>query len=266
MVPVALTIAGSDSSGGAGIQADLKTFTVHGVYGASVLTAVTAQNTLGVAGVVALSPEFVGLQIDTVLADLDVAAAKTGMLANAEIVLRVADRIRHHALRRLVVDPVMIAQSGASLLSADAVAAVREVLLPLAALVTPNLPEASVLVGKAVESLEDMRRAAEAICRLGAGACLVKGGHLGAGAAVDILFSEGEATEFARPRVATRHTHGTGCQLSAAITANLAAGHSLRDAVEGGKQFIHAAIEGGLAIGHGDGPANPMAWRRTALD
>ncbi len=264
MIPRALTIAGSDSGGGAGIQADLKTFTVHGVFGTSAITALTAQNTRGVSGVLAVPAEFVRLQIDAVLDDIGTDVIKTGMLANAEIIRAVARALRERSIERIVVDPVMVAQSGKALLSGDdAVAILIAELLPQATIVTPNLAEAEALLGKPVSSLADMPEAAKAICRLGARACLVKGGHLENSEAVDVLCDQrGAIHELATARVATTHSHGTGCQLSAAIAANLALGLELQPAVTSAKEFITAAIKGGLALGSGDGPANPLAWER----
>jgi hydroxymethylpyrimidine/phosphomethylpyrimidine kinase len=261
MLPRLLTIAGSDSSGGAGIQADLKTFTVMRVYGMSAITALTAQNTRGVAGIFPVAPEFVRRQIDAVVGDIGVDAAKTGMLASAAIVGAVADAVREHRIAPLVVDPVMVAQSGARLLDDDAVAALRGELLPLAALVTPNLPEAEALLGRRVTTVEDMRAAARQLVELGAGAALVKGGHRDAGGeAVDVLCDGAAVHELRAPRVATAHTHGTGCLLSAALAAGLASGLPLLAAAQRAKRFIGVAIAGGLAIGGGHGPANPLAW------
>lgn len=260
IIPRALTIAGSDSGGGAGIQADLKTFAVHRVHGMSAITALTAQNTRGVSGIHAVPADFVRAQIDAVVSDIGVDATKTGMLASVDIIEAVAAAVREHRLSPLVVDPVMVAQSGARLLSADAHAAMLRVLLPLAALVTPNVPEAEVLTGVSIASVDDMRRAARVLIERGATACLLKGGHLEGGDAVDVYDDGHEVRLLRAPRLATVHTHGTGCQLSAAITANLARGQSLPDAVDRAKRFITAAIQHGLAVGHGHGPANPLAW------
>jgi len=260
MLPRALTIAGSDPSGGAGIQADLKTFAVFGVYGMSAITALTAQNTRGVSGIHTAPAEFVRLQIATVAADIGIDATKTGMLPTAEIVRAVAAAVRDHHLAPLVVDPVMIASSGAALCDDDAHAMVLRELVPLAALVTPNTHEATALTGVTIRSIDDMRTAARALVDRGARAVLVKGGHLDGSDAVDI-FDDGVAVrELRTPRLQTPHTHGTGCQLSAAITASLAMGLSLFAAVERAKQFITVAIGEGLPIGQGSGPANPLAW------
>lgn len=260
MLPCALTIAGSDPSGGAGIQADLKTFTVFDVYGMSAITALTAQNTRGVSAIHVVPVDFVRRQIDAVAVDIRIDATKTGMLPTAEIVRTVAAVVRAHHLAPLVVDPVMIAGSGAALCDENARAALLHDLIPLATLVTPNTHEATVLTGVAIREVADMRRAARTLIDRGARAVLVKGGHLAGDDAVDI-FDDGQAVqELHAPRLQAPHTHGTGCQLSAAITAGLALGLPLRAAVERAKQFITVAIREGLAIGHGRGPANPLAW------
>jgi hydroxymethylpyrimidine/phosphomethylpyrimidine kinase len=260
MMARALTIAGSDSGGGAGIQADLKTFTVHRVFGMSAITALTAQNTCGVTAVHVVPPEFVRAQIDAVISDIGTQATKTGMLANAALVRCVAAAVREYRLAPLVVDPVMLAQSGAALLDADAQRVLCDELLPLATLLTPNVPEAEALTGMRIHGPEDMERAAERLRIYGASAVLIKGGHLDGEESVD-LFDDGSDKLWLRTRrIATRHTHGTGCQLSAAITANLANGATLRAAVEAAKRFITCAIEHGLDIGQGCGPANPLAW------
>ncbi len=252
-VPVALTIAGSDSGGGAGIQADLKTFAAHGVYGVSALTAVTAQNTLGVTGVQEIRPEIVTAQIDAVAEDLAPLAAKTGMLSSAEIILAVVGSLERLACP-VIVDPVMVAKSGHRLLRDDAVAAVREELLPRAALLTPNLPEAADLTGRPVEDEAGMRAAGERLLALGAGAVLVKGGHLERDEVVDLLFADGEIHEFRSPRIHTRSTHGTGCTLSAAVTARLARGATLRAAVAGARDYLRRAMERAAPLGAGHGP------------
>jgi hydroxymethylpyrimidine/phosphomethylpyrimidine kinase len=260
MIARALTIAGSDSSGGAGIQADLKTFTVLRVYGMSAITAVTAQNTRGVGGIHPLPPAFVRQQIEAVVTDIGVDAAKTGMLANRAIVGAVAGAVRDLGIHPLVVDPVMVAESGAPLLEEDALAALRDELLPLAALVTPNAPEAAALLGMPVETLADMHEAARRLLALGVRAALVKGGHLAGAEAIDVLHEGGNVCELRSARIATRHTHGTGCMLAAAIAAGLAERRSLADATGEAKRFVTAAIRAGLGIGKGGGPANPLAW------
>jgi hydroxymethylpyrimidine/phosphomethylpyrimidine kinase len=257
MVPIALTIAGSDSSGGAGIQADLKTFAAFGVYGASVLTALTAQNTSGVRAIAEVAADFVAAQIDAVLDDIEVGAAKTGMLARAAVIEAVVERLSARPLHYLVVDPVMVATSGDVLLDPRAVDAMRGRLLPLASLVTPNLREAEVLTGRKVATIAEMRDAARALTDLGARAALIKGGHL-TGEAVDILYERGDFHEFAAARIATRSTHGTGCTLSAAITAGLACGRDLKTAVADAKHYVTRAIEAAPGIGHGAGPLNHL--------
>lgn len=260
MIARALTIAGSDSSGGAGIQADLKTFTVFRVYGMSAVTALTAQNTCGVTGIVPVAPAFVRQQIEAVATDVGVDAAKTGMLANREIIGAVAVAVQAHRISRLVVDPVMVAQTGATLLESDASAALREQLLPLALVVTPNTIEAEVLLNRPVRNIADMRAAARELAATGARTVLVKGGHLSDGDAVDVFFDGSELHELGSPRIATRHTHGTGCMLSAAIAAGLAQGLDVWDAITRAKRFITAAITQSLALGAGNGPANVLAW------
>jgi hydroxymethylpyrimidine/phosphomethylpyrimidine kinase len=257
-VPRALTIAGSDSGGGAGIQADLKTFHALGVWGMSAITAVTVQNTKGVSGYEELSPETVAEQIRAVVTDIGVDAAKTGMLASAPIIEAVADALRETSVPNLVVDPVSVSKHGHPLLAEDAVDALRTLILPGATLVTPNLQEAALLAGFPVRTEEDMERAGRAILDLGAGAVLVKGGHLtGRAAAVDVLVGSDGVERCEEERIDTPHTHGTGCVLSAAIAANLARGVDLPDAVDRGKAFVTEAIRGSLEIGQGIGPVNP---------
>jgi hydroxymethylpyrimidine/phosphomethylpyrimidine kinase len=256
-VPRALTIAGSDSGGGAGIQADLKTFSALGVFGLTAITALTAQNTAGVQGVVEMSPAFVREQIDAVLADIGADAAKTGMLSSAPIVEAVAEAVRAWRISRLVVDPVMIAKSGAPLLQPEARAALERALLPLALVVTPNLHEAQALLGRPIETLAQMEDAARALHALGPRYVVVKGGHL-PGAAVDVVFDGRTITRLESERVDTRHTHGTGCVFSAAIAAGLARGAPPDDAIRGAKAFVTAAIRHALPLGRGHGPANPM--------
>ncbi|MBI3997817.1 MAG: bifunctional hydroxymethylpyrimidine kinase/phosphomethylpyrimidine kinase [Armatimonadetes bacterium] len=253
----ALTIAGSDSGGGAGIQADLKTFSALGVFGMTAITALTAQNTAGVFGVVEMTPEFVAQQIDVVTADIGVDAAKTGMLSNAGIIGAVADRVRHHRIANLVVDPVMIAKSGAPLLRPEAMDALRTVLLPLAAVVTPNLHEARAITGREITTVREMEEAARAIRALGPRYVVVKGGHL-EGDAVDVLYDGTSVVLLRAPRIPASHTHGTGCIFAAAIAAGLAQERLVEDAVRRAKAFVTEAIRAGLAIGRGHGPANPM--------
>jgi hydroxymethylpyrimidine/phosphomethylpyrimidine kinase len=267
-VAIALTIAGSDSSGGAGIQADLKTFTAFGVYGASVITALTAQNTQGVHGVETVTPQFVAAQIDAVLGDLDVRAIKTGMLASADIVDVVASKQQCDAQIPLVVDPVMVATSGDALVAPDAVETVRRALIPLAALITPNLPEAARLLETAEATSDaEIVAQAKALHALGCRAVLIKGGHGAGDTAVDYLYDGAQVRRFALPRVDTRHTHGTGCTLSAAITALLARGAGLDEAVERAKSFVWQGLQAGrsLGVGHGSGPVDALyAIRRSA--
>lgn len=255
----ALTIAGSDSGGGAGIQADLKTFTVLGVYGMSALTAVTAQNTLGVHGIYNLPLEAIEKQIDAVVTDIGVNAAKTGMLSSASIIEVVASRIRDHKITNLVVDPVMVAKGGARLLEESAQNALIQHLLPLAAVITPNIPEAEVLTGQSIKSVQDMREAAKRIRQFGPRTVVIKGGHL-EGDAVDLIFDGETFEEMHSPRISTRHTHGTGCTFSAAITAELAKDVPVIDAVKTAKDFITCAISDSLGLGHGHGPTNHWAY------
>jgi hydroxymethylpyrimidine/phosphomethylpyrimidine kinase len=257
----ALTIAGSDSGGGAGIQADLKTFAAHGVYGASAITAVTAQNTLGVMAALPLPADIVAAQIEAVAGDIGIHAAKTGMLATAAIVEAVAAAIETLEIPLVVVDPVMVAKSGAPLLADEAVATVKSELLRRAHVVTPNVMEAEVLSGLSIRTLADARRAAEAIMALGPAAVIVKGGHLEGPEAVDVLFDGHCFIELRAPRLESRNTHGTGCTFSAAITANLALGHALAEAAQRAKQYLTGAIRHGLAIGHGHGPLHHF-WRQ----
>jgi hydroxymethylpyrimidine/phosphomethylpyrimidine kinase len=263
-----LTIAGSDSGGGAGIQADLKTFAARGVYGTSALTAITAQNTVGVQGVFELPAAFVAQQIDSVMDDIGADAWKTGMLSNAEIIHAVAGRARHYRMERLVVDPVMVAKGGDPLLHEEARDALIGELLPLAYVVTPNHHEAGVLGGFEVRSLEDMRRAAVAIHGLGVRYVVVKGGHLPASvAAVDVLY-DGRAFEtFEAERVDTPNTHGTGCTFASAIAAELAKGLPVGDAVRQAKAYLTAAVRAAvdLGIGHGHGPLNHFLGRAVSV-
>ncbi len=257
--PRALTIAGSDSGGGAGIQADLKTFSALGVYGMTAITAVTVQNTLGVASFEELSPRTVGDQIRAVVTDIGVDAAKTGMLASAPIVEAVAEAVAGTGIPNLVVDPVFVSKHGHRLLAEEAVAALRTLILPLATLITPNLAEAGGLVGFPVDSRDLMEDAAEVILAMGPHAVLVKGGHLGGSDRADDLFFDGECMEWLEgERIGTPHTHGTGCTLSAAIASYLARGAELLDAARAGKAFVTEAIRHALAIGQGIGPVDQL--------
>jgi len=265
-IPKALTVAGSDSGGGAGIQADLKTFQEFQVYGMSVLTAVTAQNTLGVHGVYDLPVEAVEAQLRAVLDDIGADAVKTGMLAHEQIILRLAELFSDYQVRNLVVDPVMVAKGGAPLLREEALEALRKKLIPLARLVTPNIPEACRLTGMSeISTVEQMERAARLIGEMGAQAVLVKGGHRDSVEAVDVLVDDRKTVVFRLPRIASPHTHGTGCTLSAAIAAGLACGHDLEEAVWKAKRFVHEAIRGGIAgLGKGIGPLDHATYRRGA--
>ena len=257
MIARALTIAGSDSGGGAGIQQDLKTFQAHGVWGMTAITAVTVQNTIGVSGFVEIPPETVAAQIEAVASDIGVDAAKTGMLASAAIVEAVAKAVRDAEIDKLVVDPVFISKHGDPLLHADAVDALRREILPLAFVVTPNAHEAGELAGVAVRTRADQTEAARAILALGARAVLVKGGHVEGKEAVDVLAVGDRTVEFSAERLDTPNTHGTGCMLSAAITAGLAKGEDLETAISAAKRSVTEGIKNSLAIGKGIGPVNP---------
>jgi len=256
--PRVLTVAGSDSGGGAGIQADLKTILALGGYGMSVVTALTAQNTTGVRGIYGVSPEFVALQLDAVAEDIGVDAAKTGMLAERAIVEVVADGLARHGICPLVVDPVMVAKGGDVLLAPDARAAMRDLMLPLATVVTPNLPEAAELAGVECATRHAMREAARRLHALGPRWVLVKAGHL-PGDPVDLLHDGRDFWEVARPRVETKNTHGTGCTYSAAIATGLARGMAVPDAVQWARDALQAAIEGALSLGSGHGPLDHAA-------
>lgn len=256
MRPVALTIAGSDSGGGAGIQADLKAFSALGVFGTSAITAITAQNTVGVDAVEVLSAAIVRQQIQSVAADFTIAAAKTGMLANAEIIATVADTVGQTGITRLVADTVMVSKSGHRLLAADAETAMRDQLLPLAFIVTPNLPEAEVLTGLRITDLPAMHEAARRLFSLGAKHVLVKGGHLEGQPAVDLFFDGTSFTELSADRIETKSTHGTGCTLSAAIVAYLCRGKSPLEACRSAKQYLTGALKNAEPLGHGHGPVN----------
>jgi len=256
-LPVALTIAGSDSGGGAGIQADLKTFAALGVHGTSAITAITAQNTTGVTNILELPTSLIREQIAVVFQDLGVRAAKTGMLSSAAIIASVADAISELGIANLVVDPVMVAKGGAKLLRDDAVAALRERLVPLAAVITPNIPEAEVLLDRKIATIEERRAAARDLVGMGARAAVVKGGHA-EGEAIDVFFDGTETIELSAEHIATANTHGSGCVFSAAITACLARDMATLAAVREAKEFITHAIASSLEIGHGHGPVNPM--------
>jgi hydroxymethylpyrimidine kinase/phosphomethylpyrimidine kinase len=259
-LPVALTIAGSDSGGGAGIQADLKTFAALGVHGTCAITAITAQNTVAVTEIFELAPSLVRAQIDAIFDDIGVQAAKTGMLSSAAIIEAVASAVRARGIRNLVVDPVMVAKGGARLLRDDAVGALRSQLLPLATVLTPNLPEAEVLLGRPIASLDERRAAARDLQKLGPRIVVLKGGHAD-GEAIDLFWDGTEMVELTAERVATMNTHGSGCAFSAAIAAFLARGSDALSAVREAKRFISGAIEFSLELGHGHGPVNPMFMR-----
>ena len=263
MIKQALTIAGSDSGGGAGIQADLKTFHAHGVYGASVVTAITAQNTVAVTRAFDLPLDLIESQLDAVFDDLDIAAAKTGMLSSAGIVETVAGALRDRRLERLVVDPVMISKSGYKLLRDDAIESLKKNLLPLALVVTPNIHEAELLSGLRIDSADKMKLAARRIREYGPRNVLVKGGHASFDRATDILYDGQKFHEFASEFVETKNTHGTGCTYSAAITARLALGEPLFSAIEHAKTYITKAIAHALPIGKGHGPTNHFYFLRS---
>ena len=268
MTAIALTIAGSDSSGGAGIQADLKTFAALGVYGASVITALTAQNTQGVHGIHDVPADFIRAQIDAVFSDLDVAAVKIGMLSQIASIEAVAQGLAAHSARNIVLDPVMVATSGDRLLAPEAVEALRKNLVPRSLVVTPNLPEAAVLVGASVARNErEMEVQAREILALGARNVLIKGGHGAGDESVDLLIGEGDVLRLSAKRIATTSPHGTGCTLSSAIVAELAQGLGLKSAAEDAKEYVTAAIAAArnLHIGHGHGPLHHFhaTWRES---
>jgi hydroxymethylpyrimidine/phosphomethylpyrimidine kinase len=256
-LPVALTIAGSDSGGGAGIQADLKTFAAMGVHGTAAITAITAQNTVTVTEIHEVPVRVIRAQIDAVVEDIGVQAAKTGMLASSAIIQAVSEAIEAHAIRNLVVDPVMVAKGGARLLHSDAIAALYRYLLPLAAIVTPNLPEAEVLLGRSIATLAERREAARDLVGLGPRAAVVKGGHAGEDA-TDVYWDGHQMVELNALRIPTTNTHGSGCVFSAAIAAGLARGETPLVAVQHAKAFSTSAIEQSLELGGGHGPVNPM--------
>jgi hydroxymethylpyrimidine/phosphomethylpyrimidine kinase len=261
--PTALTIAGSDSGGGAGIQADLKTFSALGVYATSAITAVTAQDTQRVHDFVEMAPSFVAAQIDAVLSDIGADAVKTGMLASAAIVDAVAERMRHWEVQRLVLDPVMVAKGGDKLLYDDAVAALRDHLLPLALVVTPNLPEAEVLVGGKLNTWDDIHEAAREIAGWGVANVVIKGGHGDGAMATDLLFDGKDFRDYPAERVATTSTHGTGCTFASAIAATLAKGETVQLAVAAAKAYVTKALQEAYPIGHGHGPVHHFYryWR-----
>ncbi len=249
----ALSIAGSDCSGGAGIQADIKTMTMNGVYAMSAITALTAQNTTGVTGILESTPEFLRQQLDMIFTDIYPDAVKIGMVSSAPLIEVIADRLTFYEAKNIVVDPVMVATSGSSLIESDAVASLKERLLPLATLATPNIPEAEILSGKTIAGKEDMISAAKAIWEQYGCAVLLKGGH-SVNDANDLLCENGQLTWFEGKRIPTTNTHGTGCTLSSAIASNLAKGFSLAESVERGKRYLSGALAAMLDLGKGSGP------------
>ena len=261
---VVLTIAGSDSGAGAGIQADLKTFAALGVYGVSVITAITAQNTVGVRAVQEIDPDVIAAQLDAVADDFAIVALKTGMLSSAAIIQAVVAGLKRHALRPLVVDPVMIAKSGDRLLREDAIETLRRTLLPLAHVVTPNIPEAEVLTGFAIRTHGDRVAAGRAIMKLGADAVVIKGGHSEEDPVVDLLIDRNGVREFRAARIATSSTHGTGCTFSAAIAAALGRGDDLDTAVGEARAYLSSALDQAPGLGHGHGPLNHFPLRQEA--
>ncbi|HWK21423.1 MAG TPA: bifunctional hydroxymethylpyrimidine kinase/phosphomethylpyrimidine kinase [Ureibacillus sp.] len=259
---IALTIAGSDSGGGAGIQADIKTFQELGVFGTSAITALTAQNTVGVHGIFEVTPDFLKKQVEAVLSDFDVKVIKTGMLFSEELIEVVVEVVRRYNIP-LVVDPVMIAKGGESLLQEHAVTALKTRLLPLTLICTPNIPEAEVLTGININTEHDIKIAAEKILAMGVQYVVIKGGHLKGEIAMDTVYWKDGSFTMTTPRVQTKDTHGTGCTFSSAITAHIAKGFSVQDAIIESKKFIHLAISNPLSIGHGHGPTNHFAYKRT---
>ncbi len=260
-VPVVMTIAGSDSGGGAGIQADLKTFAAHGVHGTSAITAITAQNTLGVTAVQEIDLDVIAAQIDAVVEDMHPVAVKTGMLSSPEIVRLVAEKTKEHNWQTLVVDPVMVASSGAKLLRDEAVETYRSVLLPLATVTTPNLPEAAELAGIEIRSPDDAREAARAIHGLGVKYVVVKGGHMEtSGESLDLLYDGDAFVEFGLPWIDTTNNHGSGCTFASALTSQLALNSDIESAFRGAKIFVWEAMNAAYPVGQGHGPLNQM-WQ-----
>lgn len=252
-----LTIAGSDCSGGAGIQADMKTMAAHKVYGMSVITSLTAQNTTGVYGVLDIEPEFVAKQIDCVFQDIVPDAVKIGMVSNSKIIDVIVDKLQEYKAKNIVVDPVMVSTSGSKLLSDEAMEVLQNKLIKIADIITPNIPEAEVLSGMSIKSQEDMMEAAKKISIMLNGAVLIKGGHL-VSDAIDLLYSNGEYRWFKSERINNNNTHGTGCTLSSAIACNLAMGYTLEDSIEKAKKYLTGALKDGLNLGRGSGPLNHM--------
>lgn len=259
----ALTIAGSDSGGGAGIQADIKTFQELKVYGMSAITAITAQNTLGVDGVYPMSLEAIEKQLECIAVDLKPDALKTGMLFNSEIIELVANKIEQYKWENLVVDPVMIAKGGANLLQQEATESMKKKLLPLATVITPNIPEAEILTGINIRNMEDRKEAAKRLNAMGVSYIIIKGGHGNEEESVDLLYDGSNYSSLVAERIPTKNTHGTGCTFSAAITAALANRYSINDAFQLGKDFIHQAIKMDIHIGSGHGPTNHWAYQES---
>lgn len=263
----ALTIAGSDSGGGAGIQADLKTFMAFGVYGMSAITAITAQNTVGVQGIFELPVDIISEQIKSIMSDIGTDAAKTGMLSSPDIVIAVVDSIKKFNIPNVVVDPVMVAKSGDALLSENARTVVKENLLPLATVITPNLFEAEAILGQSIKTVDDMKSAAVELKKIGSQCVVVKGGHLTGGKeAIDVVYNGKNFYLLRSPFIDTKNTHGTGCTFSSAIAAGLAKGSDPLAAIQNAKQYITQAIEGGLSIGKGHGPTNHLAGVKSHWD
>lgn len=252
-----LTIAGSDCSGGAGIQADMKTMAAHKVYGMSVITSLTAQNTTGVYGVLDIDPEFVAKQIDCVFQDIVPEAVKIGMVSNSKIIEVIVDKLKEYKAKNIVVDPVMISTSGSKLLSDEAIDMLKNKLIKIATIITPNIPEAEVLSGMTIKTQEDMLDAAKKISKMLDGAVLIKGGHL-VNDAIDLLYRDGEYRWFTSERINNNNTHGTGCTLSSAIASNLSKGYSIEDSIEKAKEYLTGALRDGLDLGKGSGPLNHM--------
>lgn len=252
-----LTIAGSDCSGGAGIQADIKTITAHNVYAMSAITALTAQNTMGVTGVSDVSPEFLKMQLDAIFEDIHPDAVKIGMVSNIEIIDIIVDRLKYYEAKNIVVDPVMVATSGSKLLKEEAIEAVKKKLIPIADIITPNISEAEVLSGMKIQTIEDMEKSARIISEMLQGAVLVKGGHIGE-SANDLILHENNFHWIDGKRIKTENTHGTGCTLSSAIACNLAQGFSIKESVINAKKYITGALSAGLDLGKGSGPLNHM--------
>ena len=251
----ALTIAGSDSSGGAGIQADIKTMISNGVYAMSAITALTAQNTTGVTGIMEVTPEFLAEQLDNIFTDIYPNAVKIGMVSASPLITTIADKLKEYKAENIVVDPVMVATSGAKLISDDAIATLKECLLPMACVLTPNIPEAEKLCGFEIKNVDDMKKAAEVIGRNLSGSVLIKGGHL-TETADDLLYHDGEFMWYRGERVNNPNTHGTGCTLSSAIASNLALGYDMKTSVQNATNYITGALKDGLDLGEGSGPLN----------